>query len=392
MAKSITILGATGSIGTQTLDIVRQYPERYRVEALTARRNVKSLLPLCIEFTPKYACMVDSSAAQQLEKELQAHHIKTEVLSGSQALEALAKSNNCELVMAAIVGAAGLPSTIAAVAAGKTVLLANKEALVMAGELLMQLQKTSGATILPIDSEHSALFQCMPHGFLPGDPCPETIKSIVITASGGPFLKTPVSQLAKMTPEQAVAHPNWSMGKKISVDSATMMNKGLEVIEGYWLFGLPADHIEVVIHPQSIVHSMVRYHDGSLLAQMGCPDMRVPIAYALGWPDRLATPVLQLDFTQSQSWQFMPVDYKQFPCLSLAFQALREGGAMPVILNAANEVAVAAFLEKRIKFTQVAQLIEDALNHCANSSAVTLQQILHIDQQTRDYVDNAVTV
>jgi 1-deoxy-D-xylulose-5-phosphate reductoisomerase len=257
--------------------------------------------------------------------------------------------------------------------------------LVMAGHLLMEAQKASGATILPIDSEHSAIFQCLPQGFLPGAACPESVAGLVLTASGGPFLTVPLDQLEKMTPQQAIEHPNWTMGKKISVDSATMMNKALELIEAYWLFSLPAEKIEVVIHPQSIVHSMVRYYDGSLLAQMGCPDMRVPISYALGWPERLKTKVQHWDLTQSQCLEFMPVSNERFPCLNFAYQSLLAGAAVPVIMNAANEVAVAAFLQGKVKFTQIIDLVEDALNHCSVSQCENLQQIMSIDQETRVY-------
>jgi len=378
----VTVLGATGSIGVSTLDVLARHRDRYRVVALTAHRQIDRLYEQCLAHRPQYAVMVESHAAQQLADRLKKVAPEITVLDGVAGLEYVASLPHTDHVMAAIVGAAGLAPTLAAARAGKRVLLANKEALVMSGQLFMDELRLSGAELLPIDSEHNAIFQCMPPGFERGLGN-VGVSHILLTASGGPFRRTPLEQLAHVTPEQAVAHPNWSMGRKISVDSATMMNKGLEVIEACWIFNTTPDHIQVVLHPQSVIHSMVQYVDGSVLAQMGNPDMRTPIAHALAWPQRMASGVANLDLFSVARLDFEPADKVRFPCLRLAFEAMRAGGTAPAILNAANEVAVEAFLNRRIAFTAIAETIERTLELLTPRSADQLSTVLSDDARAR---------
>ena len=378
----LTLLGATGSIGASTLDVVARHPERFEVIALTAHRNVDGLLQLCRRHRPRFAVMADAAAAERLAEALRRENLNIEVLAGQDGLMQVAGHEDVDYVMAAIVGAAGLAATLEAARRGKRVLLANKEALVMSGALFMDEVRRSGALLLPIDSEHNAIFQCMPDGFTVGAR-PAGVRRIVLTASGGPFRETPLEQLAGVTPEQACAHPNWDMGRKISVDSATMMNKGLEVIEACWLFGLPIEQVQVALHPQSIVHSLVDYVDGSVLAQLGNPDMCTPIAHALAWPARLESGVQPLDLFAVGRLDFAAPDPRRFPCLDLAYQAWRRGGTAPAILNAANEVAVQAFLDGHLSFDRIAQVIESSLAACSVEPSESLEQILHADQCAR---------
>lgn len=356
----LTILGSTGSIGESTLDVVSRHPEKFRVFALAGHRQVDKLAAQCKQFRPEYAVVGDAGHAAELEKKLKQEGIDTQVLYGAQALIDVASADEVSGVMCAIVGAAGLPSALAAAQKGKTIYLANKETLVVSGALFMETACQNGATVLPIDSEHNAIFQVLPRDYT-GRLNEHGINSIILTASGGPFLNTDLSTFDSITPEQAVKHPNWSMGRKISVDSASMMNKGLELIEAHWLFNCPPEKLEVVIHPQSVIHSMVRYRDGSVLAQLGNPDMRTPIAYCLGLPERIDSGVSELDFGALSALTFQKPDFDRFPCLKLAYQAMNAGGAAPCVLNAANEVAVAAFLDKRIKFTDIAQVVAHCL-------------------------------
>ncbi|HHA19249.1 MAG TPA: 1-deoxy-D-xylulose-5-phosphate reductoisomerase [Methylophaga sp.] len=389
--QAITLLGSTGSIGVSTLNVLAQHPEKYRVYALTANRSVDTLFEQCQQFKPEIAVMLDESSAEDLARRLKSTDIDTQVLSGEQALIHVSESDNTDYVVAAIVGAAGLLPTLAAARAGKHILLANKEALVMSGGLFMHEVEANGATLLPVDSEHNAIWQCLPVGnqqqyHFEG----KGVRRIILTASGGPFRDYDAADLEHVTPEQAVAHPNWSMGQKISVDSATMMNKGLEVIEAHWLFGLPTEKIEVVLHRQSIIHSMVDYDDGSVLAQMGNPDMRTPIANALAWPDRIDSGVAPLDLVKVGRLDFATADHQHFPCLALAYQALEAGGTSTAILNAANEVAVEAFLHKQIKFTQIAQIIDQVLSEMPASNGDTLEQVLADDQQARQIAKDLI--
>jgi 1-deoxy-D-xylulose-5-phosphate reductoisomerase len=386
----ITILGATGSIGLSTLDVVSRHPDRFRVVALTAHTDVEALARQCERFQPRFAVMADPLAAERLQTALKIRAPEVQVLGGQEALAEVASLPDADYVMAAIVGSAGLLPTLAAAAGGKRVLLANKEALVMSGALFMQTVRDHHATLLPIDSEHNALLQCMPDNYSTGQ-APRGVKGIMLTASGGPFRTTPMNRLAAVTPEQACAHPNWDMGRKISVDSATMMNKGLEVIEAGWLFDLPIDRIQVVLHPQSILHSLVEYQDGSVLAQLGNPDMRIPISHALGWPERIESGAQPLDLLAIGMLQFERPDLQRFPCLALAGQAWRAGGTAPAILNAANEVAVQAFLERRLAFTSIPRVIDYALEHCVVHEAGTLQAILEDDALARDWAMRSIT-
>ncbi len=381
--KQITILGSTGSIGVNTLDVISRYPDRYRAFALTANRNIELLVKQCIQFKPEYAVVVDSARATELENQLKHEKLPTQVLVGIDGLTTVAAHENTDYIMAAIVGAAGLLPTLAAARAGKRVLLANKEALVMSGKLFMDAIQNNGAELLPIDSEHNAIFQCMPPDFNQGQNN-AGIRKILITASGGPFRTTPVEQLSKMTPAQAVAHPNWVMGRKISVDSATMMNKGLEIIEACWLFRTTPEFIEVVIHPQSVIHSMVEYQDGSVLAQLGNPDMRTPIAHALAWPHRIESGVKSLDLIKVSRLDFESPDYQRFPCLRLAREAMQAGGTATTILNAANEVAVDLFLQEKIRFTDISMLVESVLENLSARKADTLEIILEDDSNARN--------
>jgi len=382
--KGICILGATGSIGVSTLDVVSRHPDKYKVIALTANTNIEALYQQCLTYSPKFAVMVDEKKAALLEQKLadtKVSHIS--VLSGMAALEIVASLDEVDSVMAAIVGAAGLLPSLAAAKAGKTVLLANKEALVMSGDIFMQAITESGATLLPIDSEHNAIFQCMPAAYKTGETAKQA-RRILLTASGGPFRETPVEQLVDVTPEQAVAHPKWDMGRKISVDSATMMNKGLELIEACLLFNMPSDAIQVVIHKQSIIHSMVDYVDGSVLAQMGNPDMRTPIAHAMAYPERFDSGVAPLDIFEIAQMDFEKPNLERFPCLRLAQEAINAGGIMPTVLNAANEVAVDAFLNETVKFTDIAVIIEQTMGQFTVEPANNLEIVLAIDKKSRE--------
>jgi len=382
--QQLTILGATGSIGSSTLDVVSRHPGRYRVFALSAHHRIDELARLCSQHRPRYAVVADAAAAMRLQSSLAQSSIATEVLHGPQALIEVAAHAEVDSVMAAIVGAAGLPPALAAARAGKKILLANKEALVMAGAVFMQAVAQSGARLLPIDSEHNAVFQSLPADYA-GNMAAKGVRRVLLTASGGPFRTTPLSELAAVTPAQACAHPNWVMGRKISVDSASMMNKGLEVIEAHWLFNVPAEHIEVVIHPQSVIHSLVDYVDGSVLAQLGNPDMRTPIAHALAYPERIDSGVAPLDLCQLGQFTFSAPDLRRFPCLGLAYAALRQGGSAPAVLNAANEVAVAAFLEERLGFLQIAELIEATLNALGVETLRDLDDVLEADRKARAF-------
>lgn len=376
--KALTILGSTGSIGMSTLDVVQRHPERFKVFALTAHCKVDTMLAQCLAYKPRYAVMLNEQAAEQLAHRLKAAESETEVLAGQEALAQVAAHPATDYVMAAIVGAAGLLPSLAAARAGKRVLLANKEALVMSGQLFMDAIRTSKAELLPIDSEHNAIFQC-----LPSQGGKQGVERILLTASGGPFRQRPLADLYTVTPEQAVAHPNWSMGQKISVDSATLMNKGLEVIEASWLFASSLEQIEVVVHPQSTVHSMVAYTDGSVLAQLGNPDMRTPIAYALAWPERLESGVAPLDLITIARLDFEKPDLTRFPCLSLAYEAHARGGFATIALNAANEMAVQAFLERRIGFMDIPRLIRDVMKLADAGTPVQLEDMIIQDQVSR---------
>lgn len=380
--QQITILGATGSIGVSTLDVLARHPERYRVYALTAQRRVEELAAQCERFKPEVAVVGSAEAAQVLSVLLREKGVNTVVEYGEAALCAVASAPGCDVVMAAIVGAAGLAPTMAAARAGKKILLANKEALVMSGRLFMDAVAQSGATLLPIDSEHNAIFQCLPQAYR-RTPAQHGVAKVLLTASGGPFLTRAVATLENVTPEEAVAHPNWVMGRKISVDSATMMNKGLEVIEAHWLFGAAAEQIEVVIHPQSVIHSMVSYVDGSVLAQLGNPDMRTPIAHALAYPERIESGVAALDLAQVGQLVFQRPDFERFPCLKLAYDALLAGGTAPAILNAANEVAVEAFLDRKIGFRAIDRLIAQVMDRVPHGEAGDVGTLLEQDRRAR---------
>lgn len=382
--RKLTILGATGTIGINTLDVVAMYPDRFRVVALTGQNQVERLATQCRQFKPRYAVVTDPARARELRQLLA--DTETEVLCGERALEEVASLPEVDTVMAAIVGAAGLRPALAAARAGKRILLANKETLVMAGRFFMQTVRRGGATLLPIDSEHNAVFQCLPEPFS-GDLATHGVRRILLTASGGPFRTRPLETLAAVTPEEAVAHPNWVMGRKISVDSATMMNKGLEVIEAHWLFNARADQIEVVIHPESIVHSMVEYLDGSVLAQLSNPDMRTPIANALAYPDRIEAGVPWLDLPRMRQLSFETPDTRRFPCLALAYRALEIGGGAPTVLNAANEVAVQAFLERRIPYPAIAQTLERCLDRLGDRTAEELDALVALDQESRAFAE-----
>ncbi len=386
--QGLAILGSTGSIGLNTLDIVRRHPDLFRVVALAAHSRHELLMEQCREFRPACAALVCVESAARLRQGLEAEGLDIPVLSGPEGLLAVANHHDADQVMAAIVGAAGLGPTLAAAEAGKRLLLANKEALVCAGELLMAAVERSGAMLLPIDSEHNAIFQCLPPGIRPGQPIPG-MRRLVLTASGGPFRQWSAAQMAVATPEQAVAHPNWSMGRKISVDSASMMNKGLEIIEACWLFRVEEGQVEVVVHPQSIVHSMIEYDDGSILAQLGQPDMRTPIANAMAWPDRIASGVQSLDLAATAALAFEPPDPVRFPCLRLAREAAKRGGTAPVVLNAANEVAVAAFLEGKLNFAGIAQVIDHVLQQHTPGSVQVLEDVLEADRQGRELASRA---
>ena len=378
----VAILGSTGSIGDSTLDVLARHADRFRVVALAAHSSTAKLLAQCERFMPDYACLVEPSAAAELERALRARGSATRVLVGAAGLNEIATLSAAPYVMAGIVGAAGLESAFAAARAGKRLMIANKEPLVMAGELLIAEARAAGATLLPIDSEHNAIFQCLPRESETGRN-PPGVRRILLTASGGPFIDWSRERLAKVTPAEACAHPKWVMGRKISVDSATLMNKGLEVIEARRLFGLAPEQVEVVVHRQSLLHSLVEYVDGSMLAQLGSPDMRTPIAHALGWPERLESGVQSLDLAAAGTLQFEPPDTDRFPCLALAQQAGRAGGLAPTVLNAANEVAVAAFLEGRLNFCGIPAVIESVLAAASTGSATDLGSILAADADAR---------
>ena len=380
--RRLTILGSTGSVGASTLDVVARHPDRFEVHALTAQSRADTLFKQCIEFRPRIAVVLEEEAARDLRRRLEQAGSRCEVRSGAQALEEVASLREVDIVMAAIVGIAGLRPTLAAARAGKKVLLANKEALVTAGAVLMDAVRASRATLLPIDSEHNAIYQALPSGY--AGPVASGVRRILLTASGGPFRTLPLRDLDRVTPDQACAHPNWTMGRKISVDSATMMNKGLEVIEAHWLFDVPPERIEVVIHPESVVHSLVEYVDGSVIAQLGNPDMRTPIAYALGHPERIEAGVEFLDLARIGALRFERPDLERFPCLRLAYGALAAGGTAPTVLNAANEVAVEQFLAGSLGFRQIPELIEAVLDGVKCAAVTGLDDILAADRVARE--------
>lgn len=379
--QRITLLGATGSIGDSTLDVIAKHRDKYSVFALTGNRRLDKLASQCCQHRAQYAVVNDEVSAKKLRALISERNGLTEVLHGQKALSEVAASPEVDIVMAAIVGAAGLMPTLSAVEANKKVLLANKESLVMAGSIFMQALNSSKAILLPIDSEHNAIFQCLPSDY--HAKAKSTVKKLILSASGGPFKGWSFEEMQSATPEQACAHPNWSMGDKISVDSASMMNKGLEVIEARWLFDTPVDRIDVLVHPQSIIHSLVQYIDGSTLAQLGNPDMKIPIAHALAWPDRIDSTVADLDLIEIATLDFEAPDRNRFPCLQLAYDAASVGGDAPTVLNAANEIAVQAFLERRILFTQIGQVVENTLSKFSFSEPVTLQDVQDTDKRAR---------
>ena len=382
MQQGLAILGSTGSVGRSTLRVVAMHPEKFRVAVLAANRSWQDIVEQAKQFDAQTVVLVDPEAAALARAALRGCGSKTRVESGAEALAAAVADGNVDVVMAAIVGAAGLLSTLAAVRAAKRVLLANKEALVMAGPLLMDEVRRAGAKIIPIDSEHNAIFQCMPAGYLPGDPARGVIR-VILTASGGPFRRADPASLAHVTPDEACANPKWKMGRKISVDSATLMNKGLEVIEATLLFGLPESQVDVIVHPQSVVHSLVEYADGSMLAQLGAPDMRTPIAQALAWPERFASGVQSLNLAEIGQLGFEPPDHERFPSLTLARAAARAGGTAPAVLNAANEIAVQAFLDRRLNFTAIAAVIDKVLLRLDSSPVRALGDVLDADAAAR---------
>lgn len=382
--RQLTVLGSTGSIGVSTLDVVRRHPDRYRIVALCAHRQIERLFDQCIEFRPRYAVVRDAALAESLRARLQAAGCGTEIAWGEAALVRMSELPEVDTVMAAIVGAAGLKPALAAAQSSKRVLLANKEALVMAGAVFMRAVRENQAILLPIDSEHNAIFQSLPVDYS-GDLSRSGVAQILLTASGGPFRSADRAKLENVTPDEACAHPNWVMGRKISVDSATLMNKGLEVIEAHWLFNVPPERIQVVVHPQSVIHSMVEYVDGSVLAELGTPDMRTPIAHALAYPERIASGVGSLDLFKIASLSFERPDFERFPCLGLAYEALSTGGTAPAILNAANEIAVAAFLAEEIRFPEIPRVIAATMRGVAAGTAETLDDVLAADAAARDH-------
>ena len=389
--KGICILGSTGSIRVSTLNVVARHPNLYQVIALTGNTNIADLFQQCLDHRPQYVVVVDTQKAEEFKRLIASSEVSSiEVLTGTAGLEKVSVLTAVDSVMAAIVGAAGLLPTLAAAKAGKTVLLANKEALVMSGDLFMEAVAESNAQLLPIDSEHNAIFQCMPAGYQAGDKAP-VARRILLTASGGPFRTMPVEQLVDVTPAQAVAHPNWDMGQKISVDSATMMNKGLEMIEACLLFNMSSDKIQIVLHPQSIIHSMVDYVDGTVLAQMGNPDMRIPIAHALAMPERFESGAEPLNIFDVKRMDFEEPDLERFPCLRLAYQAIDAGGIMPTVLNAANEIAVAAFLQERIRFTDIAKVIERCMSLISEGRAENLDVVLDADRLAREHSEEIIS-
>ncbi|MEZ5672746.1 MAG: 1-deoxy-D-xylulose-5-phosphate reductoisomerase [Thiotrichaceae bacterium] len=388
--KNITILGATGTIGINTLDVIKRHPQQFHVTALTANTDIERLTELCILWQPRYAVMADLQAAEKLQHRLKNSHPHIQVLAGTEGLIHVASLTEVDMVMAAIVGSAGLLPTLAAAQAGKRVLLANKEALVMSGQLFMDAVTQYHAELLPIDSEHNAIFQCLPMNYQRTGLATIGVKQIYLTASGGPFRNRQIEQLHDVTPEQACAHPKWKMGRKISVDSATMMNKGLEVIEACWLFSTTPATVEVVIHPQSIIHSLVEYLDGSLLAQLSNPDMRTPIAQALAFPQRIDSGVKRLNLLEIAKLEFEELSFVRFPCLRLAYEAMSAGGTSTAILNAANEIAVQAFLDRQIGFTAIPQLIENTLTHITGRAATDLRTILEDDNRARQFTREVI--
>lgn len=390
--QSLCLLGSTGTIGIQTLDIVRQHPSHFRVFALGAYHNVEKMFAQCQEFSPSYAVLVDEKSARHLQEKLAQIDSKTQVLYGVESLCEIASAAECDTVLAAIMGSASLRPTMSAIRASKRVLLASKEALVMAGSIMMEAVRNSEAVLLPIDSEHNAILQCLSSDYLPGHPCPKSIKSITLTASGGPFRTLPLETLSTVTVEQAVTHPNWQMGEKISVDSATLMNKGLEVIQAKWLFDLAPDDIEVVIHPQSIFHAFVSYMDGSTIAHIAKPDMRIPIAYAIAWPDRIESGCLPLDPLALSGLEFFSPDIQRFPSLNLAYQAMRDGGQAATILCSANELAVDSFLKGRIPFTAIYETVAETLERFPKSYASTLEDIVELDREIRLFYEQILDV
>ncbi len=389
--KQLTLLGSTGSIGESTLDVVRRHNDKFNVYALTANQSVDRLYSQIKEFEPDYAVLVNEVAAKRLQERLSAEKSKTKVLIGVEGLEQVSSDSEVDYVMAAIVGAAGLLPTLAAAKSGKRILLANKESLVMSGELLINTVKDSGAELLPIDSEHNAIFQSMPCSLNGIEPNRQGVEKIILTGSGGPFLKTPLDELKLKTPEQACNHPNWKMGRKISVDSATMMNKGLEVIEACYLFATDTSKIEVVVHPQSVIHSMVQYIDGSVLAQLGNPDMRTPIAHAMAWPDRIESGVKRLDFVELAQFDFLAPDFQRFPCLQLAIDAINKGGTATISLNAANEIAVTLFLDQQIAYTDISRVIAYVQAQSDWQQVSSLESILEADRQARILANESFT-
>ncbi|NHR07286.1 1-deoxy-D-xylulose-5-phosphate reductoisomerase [Chromobacterium haemolyticum] len=382
--QGIVVLGATGSVGVNTLDVVARHPERYRVVALSGNRQVERLFEQAVQFRPAYVVTGDAASAEALRGRLAEAGVNAEVLHGPAALAQVAALPEVDVVMAAIVGAAGLPSAMAAARAGKRILLANKESLVVAGRLFMDAARRHGATLLPVDSEHSAIFQSLPHDYA-GNLDAAGIRKIILTASGGPFRQSSAEDLLRVTPDDACRHPNWVMGRKISVDSASLMNKGLEVIEAHWLFSAPPERIEVVVHPQSVIHSMVQYRDGSVMAQLGAPDMRTPIACALAWPERVEAGVSSLDFFSLSNLTFEAPDLERFPCLKLAFDVLRLGGDAPAVLNAANEVAVDAFLHGRLRFVDIPAVVSAALDGVSLAGSDSVEGLLAKDEEARAF-------
>ncbi len=381
--NKLCILGATGSIGLNTIDVAARHADKYEIYALSAHSSWSALLEQCLLYSPRYAVVSDAAVASDAMAAFEASGVSTELLIGANALVEIASSDEIDIVMAAIVGSAGLQASYAAASAGKKVLLANKESLVLSGSLFIDAIKRSGGTILPIDSEHNAIFQCLPANYACGSNPGSEVSKVLLTASGGPFRGYSKTQLSEVTPRQACAHPNWSMGQKISVDSASLMNKGLELIEACWLFDLKPRDIEVVVHPQSVIHSMVQYRDGSVLAQLGQPDMRTPIAYGLGWPERIDSGVEPLDFFQLSSLDFESPDMEAFPCLGLARESFDAGGYVPAYLNAANEIAVEAFLKGNIRFTSIADIIEQVMTRSPGGNPGCLDDVVSADQEAR---------
>lgn len=387
--QNIVILGSTGSIGQNTLDVINRHPDKYKVLALTANHSSELLYQQCLSFKPKIAILGSAELAKELRQRLVDSNVTTTVLSGDIALQEIVADPQADTIVAGIVGAAGLLPTLSAIKAGKRVLLANKEALVMAGALMMDAVQQCSATLLPVDSEHNALFQCMPPHFMPGTR-PEGVGRLILTASGGPFRNISFADLAKVTPQEAVKHPNWVMGPKISVDSATMMNKGLELIEAHYMFQMPIDAIDIILHPQSVIHSLVQYRDGSLLAQLGQPDMRVPIASALSWPARIDSGVSAINLLEMGTLTFEKPDTTRFPCLKLAVEALKAGGIMPTVLNASNEVAVSAFLKGYCRFTEIPTMIEEVMNQVCNQTVQAIEDILEGDRLARHWTQQLI--